>query len=62
MTHVHDHAAMVDNTTATTIIMNHDHHMMDHSTETGAMANGHGLGMMMMAVSIEKKKLLFACV
>jgi hypothetical protein len=52
MNHVHDHAAMVDNTTT---LMNHDHHLMDHTSETTAMAGGHGLhmkDMMMMAVSV----------
>ncbi|CAF0796221.1 unnamed protein product [Rotaria sordida] len=63
MNHVHDHAAMMANTTAS---MNHDHHMMmNHSTDTGAMQAGHGLhmkDMMMMAMTFHggyKEQILF---
>jgi hypothetical protein len=53
MNHMHDHAAMLANTTAS--MDHHHHHMMNHSMETSTMAmGGHGMHMgemMMMAVS-----------
>ncbi|CAF2624033.1 unnamed protein product [Rotaria sp. Silwood2] len=57
----HDHAAMMASATPT---MNHDHHMMDHSTNTGALSAGHGFHMkdMMMAMTFHggyKEQILF---
>ncbi|CAF4035599.1 unnamed protein product [Rotaria sp. Silwood2] len=57
----HDHAAMMASATPT---MNHDHHMMDHSTNTGALSTGHGFHMkdMMMAMTFHggyKEQILF---
>ena len=49
MNHVHDHAAMVP--TATTISMDHAHHMMSNITK---MTSGHGVGDMMMTMAVSE--------
>ncbi|CAF3658407.1 unnamed protein product [Rotaria sp. Silwood1] len=62
MSHQHDHAAMMASTTP---LMNHDHHMMNHSTDTSAVSTGHGFhmkDMMMMAMTFHggyKEQILF---